>query len=33
VRTEIEIFRLEDANEALDRLRSGALKASTVLVP
>jgi propanol-preferring alcohol dehydrogenase len=33
VRTEVEIFRLEDANEALDRLRSGALKASAVLVP
>jgi propanol-preferring alcohol dehydrogenase len=33
VRTEVETFRLDDANEALDRLRSGALRASAVLVP
>ena len=33
VRTEVEAFPLEDANEALDRLRSGALRAAAVLVP
>ncbi len=33
VRTEIESFALEDANEALDRLRRGALRAAAVLVP
>jgi propanol-preferring alcohol dehydrogenase len=32
VRTEIERFALEDANEALDRLRGGALRAAAVLV-
>jgi len=32
VRTEIERFALEDANEALDRLRRGALRAAAVLV-
>jgi len=32
VRTEVETFPLEDANDALDRLRSGALKSSAVLV-
>jgi alcohol dehydrogenase, propanol-preferring len=32
VRTEIETFALEDANEALDRLRSGALRGAAVLV-
>jgi propanol-preferring alcohol dehydrogenase len=31
VRTEIETFSLEDANDALDRLRSGALRAAAVL--
>jgi propanol-preferring alcohol dehydrogenase len=33
VRTEVETFRLEQANEALDRLRSGALRGAAVLVP
>ncbi|OJY67024.1 MAG: alcohol dehydrogenase [Sphingobium sp. 66-54] len=33
VRTVIETFPLEDANDALDRLRSGALKGAAVLVP
>ena len=33
VRTEIESFALEEANEALDRLRSGALRGAAVLVP
>jgi propanol-preferring alcohol dehydrogenase len=33
VRTEIEVFRLEDANDALDRLRRGALRGAAVLVP
>jgi propanol-preferring alcohol dehydrogenase len=33
VRTEVETFSLEAANEALDRLRSGALRAAAVLVP
>jgi alcohol dehydrogenase, propanol-preferring len=32
VRTEVETFALEDANEALARLRSGALRAAAVLV-
>ncbi len=32
VRTEVETFELEDANEALARLRSGALRAAAVLV-
>jgi propanol-preferring alcohol dehydrogenase len=32
VRTEVEIFRLEQANEALERLRSGALRGAAVLV-
>ena len=33
VRTEVETFPLEQANEALDRLRSGHLRGSAVLVP
>jgi alcohol dehydrogenase, propanol-preferring len=33
VRTEVETFRLEEANEALDRLRSGALRGAAVLLP
>ena len=33
VRTEIETFPLGEANEALDRLRSGRLRGSAVLVP
>jgi alcohol dehydrogenase, propanol-preferring len=33
VRTEVETFRLADANEALDRLRSGALRGAAVLLP
>jgi propanol-preferring alcohol dehydrogenase len=33
VRTEVEIFPLEQANQALERLRSGALRGSAVLVP
>jgi alcohol dehydrogenase, propanol-preferring len=33
VRTEVETFPLEQANEALDLLRSGELRASAVLVP
>jgi alcohol dehydrogenase, propanol-preferring len=32
VRVEVETFPLEDANEALDRLRAGALRGSAVLV-
>jgi propanol-preferring alcohol dehydrogenase len=32
VRTEVETFRLDDANEALDRLRRGALRGAAVLV-
>jgi alcohol dehydrogenase, propanol-preferring len=32
VRAEVETFRLEDANEALDRLRRGELRGSAVLV-
>jgi len=33
VRTEVEIFPLEEANAALDRLRRGALRGAAVLVP
>jgi propanol-preferring alcohol dehydrogenase len=33
VRTEVETFPLEQANEALDRLRAGRLRGSAVLVP
>ena len=33
VRTEVETFPLEQANEALTRLRSGALRGAAVLVP
>jgi propanol-preferring alcohol dehydrogenase len=33
VRTEVETFALEEANEALARLRSGALRGAAVLVP
>lgn len=33
VRTEIETFRLEDANEALERLRRGEIRGSAVLKP
>ena len=33
VRTEVETFPLEQANEALERLRSGALRGAAVLVP
>jgi len=33
VRTEVETFPLEQANEALDRLRAGALRGAAVLVP
>ncbi len=33
VRTEIETFRLEQANEALDRLRAGRLQGAAVLLP
>jgi propanol-preferring alcohol dehydrogenase len=32
VRTEVETFPLERANEALDRLRSGSLRGSAVLL-
>jgi propanol-preferring alcohol dehydrogenase len=32
VRTEVETFALEEANEALDRLRRGALRGAAVLV-
>jgi alcohol dehydrogenase, propanol-preferring len=32
VRTEVETFRLEDANDALDRLRAGNLRGSAVLL-
>jgi propanol-preferring alcohol dehydrogenase len=31
VRTEIEVFALEEANAALDRMRSGALRGAAVL--
>jgi propanol-preferring alcohol dehydrogenase len=33
VETQFETFKLEDANEALDRLRSGELRSSAVLLP
>jgi len=33
VRTEVETFPLEQANEALDRLRAGSLRGAAVLVP
>ena len=33
VRTEVETFSLERANEALERLRSGALRGAAVLMP
>jgi propanol-preferring alcohol dehydrogenase len=33
VRTEVETFRLDDANEALDRLRRGALRGAAVVLP
>ncbi len=33
VRTEVETFPLEDANEALERLRRGAVRGAAVLVP
>jgi alcohol dehydrogenase, propanol-preferring len=33
VRTEVETFSLEDANVALDRLRSGALRGAAVMLP
>jgi len=33
VRTEVETFPLEEANEALDRLRHGTLRGAAVLVP
>lgn len=33
VRTEVETFPLERANEALDRLRGGAMRGSAVLIP
>ena len=33
IRTEVEIFPLEQANEALDRLREGRLRGAAVLVP
>jgi propanol-preferring alcohol dehydrogenase len=33
VRTEIERFALEDANEALLRMKSGGLRGAAVLVP
>jgi propanol-preferring alcohol dehydrogenase len=33
VQVEVESFPLDEANEALARLRSGALRGSAVLVP
>jgi propanol-preferring alcohol dehydrogenase len=33
VRTEVEVFRLEQANEALDALRKGRIRGAGVLVP
>jgi propanol-preferring alcohol dehydrogenase len=33
VRTEVEAFRLEEANEALNRLRAGKIRGAAVLVP
>jgi propanol-preferring alcohol dehydrogenase len=32
VRAQVETFRLEQANEALDRLRGGSLRGSAVLL-
>jgi propanol-preferring alcohol dehydrogenase len=32
IRTEVEIFQLESANEALDRLRQGKIRGAAVLV-
>lgn len=32
VRTEVETFRLEEANKALDRLRLGKIRGAAVLV-
>ena len=31
IRTEVETFALEDANDALDRLRSGRIRGAAVL--
>jgi propanol-preferring alcohol dehydrogenase len=33
VRTEVEVLPLEQANEALQRLRAGAIRGSAVLTP
>jgi propanol-preferring alcohol dehydrogenase len=33
VRTEVELFPLEEANEALDRLRAGRIRGAAVLIP
>src|SRR5437764_6407290 len=33
VHTEVEVFALDDANEALDRVRSGDIRGSAVLIP
>ncbi|MDW8339766.1 MAG: alcohol dehydrogenase, partial [Thermoleophilia bacterium] len=33
VRTEVEPFRLEEANEALERLRRGEVRGAAVVVP
>jgi propanol-preferring alcohol dehydrogenase len=33
VRTEVEVFALEEANEALERLRNGRIQGAAVLVP
>ena len=33
IRTEIETFRLEEANDALNRLRAGKIRGAAVLVP
>jgi D-arabinose 1-dehydrogenase-like Zn-dependent alcohol dehydrogenase len=33
VRTEVEALPLEDANEALGRIRAGAVRGALVLVP
>src|SRR5213076_1628419 len=33
VRTQVQTFRLEEANEALNRLRSGRVKGAAVLTP
>lgn len=32
IRTEVETFRLEQANQALDRLREGSIRGAAVLV-